>query len=390
LTSTEIAAEKGSFKQFDKNKFVKGGFIQTLPKEIHQAIKKNGIRNSLLLMQAPTGSTSLMSNTSSGIEPVYEFEFVRRDRLGEHVMRHHLYEEWYKNHKEDIDSGKLQRPEWFVSANDLSPEDHVIVQGYIQRYVDASISKTVNAPNSHTIEDVKKVYSLAYEQGLKGIAYMRDGSEEPKKEEVVQTTIQQPQLPVVKPRPMVVHGSTYKIDTPVGTAYITVNCNGDNEPLEVFINVGKPGADVYAMAEALGRMISMSLRIASYLPPRERIKKIIDELQGIGGGRAMGFGKDRIRSLPDAVAKVLVMHFEKLYADDQATPTNGNGLTNGHGKEAQLVSQMEQPSLMPAPAVVQAPARKAMHFDICPSCGEAMLAREEGCAKCYGCGHAEC
>lgn len=397
LASTEVAAEKGSFKKFDKNLFVKSGFVQTLPKSVQQAIKKNGIRNSLLLMQAPTGSTSLMSNTSSGIEPVYEFEFLRRDRLGEHVMRHHLYEEWYNNHKEEIEAGKVQRPEWFVGANDLTPEDHVMVQAYIQKYVDASISKTVNAPNTHTVEDVKRLYTLAYEHGLKGIAYMRDGSrqgvlirkEEPKQEEkAVQTTIQ-PQVPVVKPRPMVVHGSTYKIDTPVGTAYITVNTNGDNEPLEVFINVGKPGADVYAMAEGLGRMISMNLRLASGLPPRERVKKIIDELQGIGGGRVMGFGKDRIRSLPDAVAKVLTMHFEHLAPPDQALSANGNGLTNGQVKEAELVSKVEQPALLAAPAAAT-PAKRMTHFDLCPSCGEAMLAREEGCAKCYGCGHAEC
>lgn len=404
LASTEIAEEKGSFKKFDKNLFVKSGFVQTLPKNVQNAIKKKGIRNSLLLMQAPTGSTSLMSNTSSGIEPVYEFEFLRRDRLGEHVIRHHLYEEWFENHKEELETGKMKRPDWFVGANDLSPEDHVMVQAAIQKYVDASISKTVNAPNTHTIEDVKRLYTLAYDNGLKGIAYMRDGSrqgvlvrkEEPKKPEKEENQMSmQPQLPVVKPRPMVVHGSTYKIDTPVGVAYITVNCNADNEPLEVFINVGKPGADVYAMAEALGRLISMSLRISSYLQPKERIRKIIDELQGIGGGRTLGFGKDRIRSLPDAVAKVLTMHFEHLAPAGQAL-SQTNGLTNGQVHEPELISAVEQPGLVATPQVdvsvqtsVSVSSRQTQ-FDICPSCGEAMLAREEGCAKCYGCGHAEC
>lgn len=399
LASVDAAKEKGSFKKFDAAKFIKSGFVQTLPKNIQQEIKKNGIRNSTILMQAPTGSTSLMSNTSSGIEPVYEFEFIRRDRLGEHVIRHHLYDEWVANHEDELKAGKVKRPDWFVSANDLSPEDHVMVQAVIQKYVDASISKTVNAPNSHTVEDVKKLYNLAYDNGLKGIAYMREGSrvgvlsrkEEPKKEEVKV----QIQTPVVKPRPMVVHGSTYSIETPVGRAYITVNTN-NNEPMEVFINLGKAGSDVFALAEGLGRMISLCLRFSSHLPSKERVKKIIAELSGIGGGRAMGFGKDRIRSLPDAVAKVLTMHFEHLNATQAnvALPaTNGtvNGNGNGYSAEVKLMSQEEQPALMAIPAVTMAetPVNRK-HFDICPSCGEATLAREEGCSKCYGCGHSEC
>ncbi len=389
LASSELAAEKGSFAKFDAKKFIKSGFMQTLPIKIRSAVKKNGIRNSVLLMQAPTGSTSLMANTTSGIEPVYEFEFIRRDRLGEHSLKHHLYEEWYKKHEKEMKEKKIERPDWFVSANDLSPEDHVMVQAVIQRYVDASISKTVNAPQTHTVEDVKKLYTLAYDNGLKGIAYMREGSRqgvlerktEPEKKEAEVVTL--PHLPTIKPRPMVVHGSTYKIDTPVGRAYITVNTNGNDEPHEVFITVGKAGSDVFAMAEGLGRMISMYFRTSLHLESTERVKNTIKALQGIGGGRALGFGKDRIRSLPDAVAKVLSMHFEHLHEQKHAS--------NGKAKEdpeMMLVSQVEQPALLEEPRMHAYASEK--HFDICPSCGQALLAREEGCAKCYGCGHAEC
>jgi ribonucleoside-diphosphate reductase alpha chain len=395
-TSVEIAKEKGSFVKFDGKKFVKSGFMRQMPAEIRKLVKENGIRNSVLLMQAPTGSTSLMVTTTSGIEPVYEFEFIRRDRLGEHVIRHHLYEKWYQAHKEDVDSGKLKRPDWFVSANDLSPEDHVMVQAVIQKYVDASISKTVNAPNSHTVEDVKRLYTLAYDNGLKGIAYMREGSRqgvlerkvEEKKEEK-QLEVQQPVFPTVKPRPMVVHGATYRINTPVGRAYITINTNGNNEPHEIFITIGKAGSDVFAMAEGLGRMISMYFRSTAHLPAEERVKKVIDELQGIGGGRVLGFGKDRIRSLPDAVAKVLTMHFEHLKEQAaQSLQTNGHAT---HQDEAELVGHMEQPALLEeAPSVKPMPVPTQAHYDLCPECGEALLAREEGCAKCYGCGHSEC
>jgi len=382
-SSALTAAEKGFFKKLDKKLYLAGGFVKQLPDGVKKIIKKNGIRNSLLLMQAPTGSTSLMANTTSGIEPVYEFEFIRKDRLGTHIIRHHLYDRWYQKHEKEIKEGKIKKPAWFVSANELTPEDHVKVQGLIQKYVDASISKTVNAPNVHTVEDVKKLYTMAYKLGCKGIAYMRDGSrpgvlsrKEEKKEEVKEI----PQYSI-KPRPMVVRGATYRMNTPVGIAFITINTNGGTppEPLEVFINVGKAGTDIYAMAEGLGRMISLALRFSSHLSVVERVVEIITQLKGIGGARSLGFGKDRIRSLPDAVAKVLSMHY------------GFNGETkslNGHAEvkkdEPKLITISTQPSLMTPPL------EQPKSFDICPSCGEATFVHEEGCKKCYGCGYSEC
>ncbi|MFH0987738.1 MAG: adenosylcobalamin-dependent ribonucleoside-diphosphate reductase, partial [Patescibacteria group bacterium] len=284
LTSSLNAREKGSFPKLDKKLYLEGKFVSKLTDSVKKSIKKNGIRNSLLLMQAPTGSTSLMAETTSGIEPVYEFEFKRHDRLGDHVIRHHLYDSWFKKHEKEIKTGKLKRPDWFVSANDLTPEDHITVQAVIQKYVDASISKTVNAPKTHTVEDVKKLYTLAYKLGCKGIAYMRDGSRpgvfERKPEE-------EKPLPLytIKPRPMVVRGATYRIQTPVGIAFITLNTNGGSppEPLEMFITVGKAGSDIYAMAEGLGRMVSVALRFSSHLPVVERVHEIISQLSGIGG-----------------------------------------------------------------------------------------------------------
>src|SRR3989339_1049005 len=123
--SSEFAHEKGSFAKYDRKLYLAGKFISQLSEDVKKMINKNGIRNSLLLMQAPTGSTSLMANTTSGIEPVFEYEFTRRDRLGTHIIRHHLYEQWYKKHEKEIKEGKVVRPEWFVSANDLTPEEHI-------------------------------------------------------------------------------------------------------------------------------------------------------------------------------------------------------------------------------------------------------------------------
>ncbi len=376
--SVENAKEKGVFPKFDRELYLKGKFIKGLSKETQELIKKQGIRNSLLLMQAPTGSTSLMANTTSGIEPVFEFEFVRRDRLGEHLIRHHLYEEWCRRHEKEFKDGSPKKPEWFVSARELSPEDHVKVQAAIQIHVDASISKTVNAPQTHTVEDVKKIYTLAYKLGLKGIAYMREGSRpgvlEKKVEKKAEVKEVIPQY-IVKPRPMVVHGSTYRINTPVGVAFITINTNGGGEPLELFINIGKAGTDIYAMATGLGRILSLALRFASSIPPEERVKEIIDQLEGIGGARTLGFGKDRIRSLPDAVAKVLTMHFG---LNNNNHSENNNGLK----EQPKLVTEATQPTLMEF--------KPNANFDICPGCGEASLVHEEGCKKCYGCGYSEC
>ncbi len=407
-SSIYLAKEKGPFPKIDKAKHVEGYFIRKLPDRLKKLMKRYGIRNSMVLQQAPTGSTSLMAGVSSGIEPVYEFEFLRRDRLGEHTIRHPLYDAWFLAFKEQHgrEPTKEERPAYFVSANDLSPEDHVRVQATIQQYVDASISKTVNAPRTHTVEDVKRLYTLAYDLGCKGIAYMREGSREGvlvRKEEAPKPVVTQIAAPEVKPRPAVVHGSTYQMETPMGQAYITINTNGGGHPHELFVNVGKAGSDVTAMAEALGRLISLVLRISSPVTPTERIHKVAAELIGIGGARSLGFGENRVRSLPDAIAKAIDRHFgffkQRNHAvvagagDGMTTvglATNGNGhatmsVTNGHTAPVAAEAPV---SIQPQP--VFATARRMVTVDLCPSCGEGSLVFEESCKKCYSCGYSEC
>ncbi|KKR33045.1 MAG: Ribonucleoside-diphosphate reductase [Candidatus Gottesmanbacteria bacterium GW2011_GWA2_41_12] len=378
-TSAALALEKGAFPKFDPGKYPQGVFLKRLPEKLHKTVTKQGVRNSIMLQQAPTGSTSLLSGVSSGIEPIYEFSFIRRDRLGEHVLFHPLFEEWKKAHPND------PVPDYFVSANGLTPEDHVKVQAAIQYYTDASISKTVNAPKNHTVEDVKRLYMLAYKLGCKGIAYMREGSRpgvlerDTKAAEKVngkQVKMDGYVVPEKKPRPIKVTGATYQIETPVGIAYMTINTNGHEEPLEMFINVGKAGSDVQAMAEAIGRLTSLILRIASPVAAKERAKLVFNELIGIGGARPVGFGEKRVKSLPDAIAKALGLHFEFSVRNSHA---------NGHATTAKIegIKQtVTQESL-----ALQATAQ---NYDLCPTCGEASLAYEEGCKKCYSCGYSEC
>lgn len=369
-TSALLAKEKGSFGGFIKEKYLEGAFIKKLPENIKNLIIKNGIRNAIILTQAPTGTISLLAGVSSGIEPVYEFSYRRNDRTGEHTVNHPLYQEWLNAHPNE------KIPDYFVSASQLTPEDHVTVQAMIQNLTDSSISKTVNAPNSHTVEDVKKLYRMAYELGCKGITYFRDGSRTGVLSKIDEKPKEEPKQ-LILDRPLKVEGATYRIPTPLGVAFITVNHDAMGNPFEVFITIGKAGSEIAAMAEALGRMISTTLRFGNHLPAKERAREIMEQLQGIGGGRSVGFGPNKIRSLPDAVAKALSLHFGF-----------GTGeLKNGNIQKEEK-SEPENATIM---AQVQAEAVANFKFgDICPSCGASALIYEEGCAKCHVCGHSEC
>jgi ribonucleoside-diphosphate reductase alpha chain len=250
----------------------------------------------------------------------------------------------------------------FVVANDIPAEEHVRMQAAIQAFVDNSISKTINFPEQATPVDVARAYQLAWRLGCKGLTVYVTGS----REKVVLETKKTKQAKkgavydVVsrKPRPMVLRGTTYRTPTPLGTAYITVNENGDESPFEVFANVGKAGSDTAAVAEAIGRLISLALRMPSPLTAQERLVEVIDQLGGIGGRQPMGFGPNRVRSLPDAIAQVLARHIA-------------------------LVEAEPPPEQLPLPM----PHRKA---DLCPDCGQAAFVAMEGCRKCLNCGFSEC
>ena len=410
--SADLAKEKGAFPKFDKVKYLQGYHIKALPKNLREKIAKQGIRNAVLLTIAPTGTTSLVSGVTSGIEPVYEFTFLRRWRGGEEVVYHPLFDAWREDHPTDA------KPGYFVSANDLTPLEHAKVQAVAQAYIDSSISKTVNAPNSHTIEDVKTLYMAAYDMGLKGVTYMRDGSrtgvleridssKDEKKEEAVKGQL--PILPVQE-RPLMMEGVTYQTQTPIGKSYITINHDENNEPFEVFITNGKSGSDVMAMADALGRMISFVLRMHSPVPQRERMRRVVSELVGIGGSNSIGFGENRVRSFPDAVAKVLAKYCDfrvngkvedrTVLHDLPEQNNNANGSADHINKMVEETNSLQQLSLENAGTGIAIAENKPLTvidaggstnlFDICPECGAGSLAYEEGCKKCYACGYSAC
>jgi ribonucleoside-diphosphate reductase alpha chain len=170
-----------------------------------------------------------------------------------------------------------------------------------------------------------------------------------------------------KSRPKALPGKTYNIETPVGKAFITINENGGNQPFEAFVNTAKAGSEIAAVSEAIGRLISYILRMASPIAPLDRMREVIVQLIGIGGGRSLGFGINRVRSLPDGIGQVLDQYLrEKDGGVVEEIKSNGNG----HHDEPQF--------------------NTIKIGDICPECGEAAVVNEEGCRKCYACGFSEC
>ena len=186
----------------------------------------------------------------------------------------------------------------------------------------------------------------------------------------------------VKPRPSVVHGYTRQMNAPEGKINVTINSD-EHGPLEVFVNVGKAGSDIAALAEALGRLISLNLRILSPLSQTDRAREIADQLRGIGGSRSVGFGIQQVRSMPDAVARALEMHFDEMKQQqaeheaeaEDAPPANDQDNGNGHSEKAASLLSLSHMSIT---------------GNLCPQCGCNTMVYEEGCKKCYNCGHSEC
>ena len=376
--------------------------------KITEGIRRHGIRNAAQTTVAPTGTIATVSGCEGyGCEPVFALGYIRHFKDGDEDVElpytSPLFEEALKRldlSAEQADAirqrvaktGSCQEIEelpphfrnTFVVSSDITAEQHVRMQAAIQAFVDNSISKTCNFPEGATEEEVAQAYMQAWELGCKGLTVYVTGS----RQEVVLETkavkdrkgespehlhsapssngtqptsaLLQNEYPAVftkRPRPYLLQGSSYRKETPLGTAYITINSDENQEPFEVFLNIGKAGSDVTAVSESIGRLISLALRMPSALPPSERLRWVIDEMAGIGGGRPLGFGVGRVRSLPDGVAQVLSDYLSEL-------PEN---------KEAVAGEQLALPI-----------------GDLCPDCGEAAFLNFEGCRKCHICGYSEC
>ncbi len=355
--SVELAAERGVFPNFE-------GSVYDTPQGLR-------VRNATRTTIAPTGTISIIANSSSGIEPLFAVSYVRRKVLDDDEMLevHPYFEEVARREgfysealmKRIADEGTVAHIDeipahWrriFVTAHDISPEWHVKLQAAFQRHTDNAVSKTVNFPNHAAVDDVEKVYLMAYRLGCKGVTIYRDGSRE---EQVLNVGKKKPKDPraglaVTRPaRPRMLTGETERIETGCGKLFVIMN-DDEYGAREVFANMGKAGGCAASNTEALGRLISLALKKGA--TPAE----IVEQLKGIRCHVPYGVGPNAVTSCADAIAKALERRYVK-------------GAAGSGAPEPQL-------SLVDV-------AQGA-----CPDCGGA-IEHEGGCVVCRACGYSKC
>ena len=397
--------------------------------DIYSQIETDGIRNAAQTTIAPTGTISTVAGCEGyGCEPVFALAYYRHvedhgkkitlkyssPELIAALNQSDLSPEVTSNILEHVAKcGSLRKlppkilklvPQnilkVFVTSEDVSWEDHIRQQSSLQKFVDNSISKTINMPNSATIEDIKQAYRMAYYSGCKGLTIYRTGSRnivvlETKETKETKESINLPvdksinlsgsgyyrvepksgtheplilygREPTEKVRPNRIKGETHRIMTPLGKVYITINEDPDEpgQPFEVFLQASKAGSDTAAVTEAIGRLISQNLRMFGPVSPKERLEIIARQLRGIGGQRTVGLGPRKVRSLPDGIAKVI---------QEYLSTSNDNNVKIEDDSQSDDVEYSYD-----------------MIGDLCPECGQATYIYTEGCRKCMSCGLSEC
>jgi ribonucleoside-diphosphate reductase alpha chain len=356
-TSVGLAQERGVFPAFDKDKYLERPFIKKLPKAIRESIAEHGIRNGVLMTIAPTGTTSIFAdNVSSGIEPTFAWRHRRKVRQddGESWVEYDVEDYGYQMFREvkgepqvDGDGMPINLPSFMVTAPELAVREHLLVQAAAQKFVDSSISKTINCPQSMTFDEFQDVYQQAYDLGCKGCTTYRPSAVRGS----ILSLKKKPEI-VVPARPKELIGTTYKVKYDMQNFYVTLNDfvdeNGVMRPFEIFINTKSIRHQEWITA--LTRTISAVFRRGG------EIVFLIEELEQVfsptGGAWVEG------RFVPSLVAQlgiVLRRHLEKL----------------GMVEPKETVESNES-------------------MEICPQCNQKTLTSQEGCDKCLSCGHATC
>ncbi|MDN5354249.1 MAG: ribonucleoside-diphosphate reductase alpha chain [Candidatus Cloacimonadota bacterium] len=381
--SMRLAQEKGSFPNFEKSIYATGELQREGEldwEKLIAEIKKTGIRNATTTTIAPTGTISMIANTSSGIEPQFSLVFVKHVMDDDDLLYvNPLFEDRLRAEgiyseelmKKVSDSGSLQEVEQipakikktFVTSHDISPEWHIRMQAAFQKYVDNAVSKTINFPRQATKEDIRMSYELAYESGCKGVTVYRDGSrdnqvlnvgKERKKEEKQEARVNPRQ------RPEITSGITQKIETGCGHLYVTVNSD-KRGACEVFTQMGKVGGCASAQLEAVGRLISLCLR------SNVSIDSISRQLRGIRCPSPMWHKGEMITSCADGIARSLD-NFLQIEKDALSDIEKLNGNKDKVKKKRPSSGKLS---------------------GICPDCGSP-IEHSEGCLKCLNCGWSKC
>lgn len=367
------------------------------------------LRNCNVNTVAPTGTISIFANCSGGIEPLFAVAFMRNQAgslmpdVNQDFVARAKAEGWYSDDLMEriANEGHIHFPEVpeetrrvFVTAHDIAPEWHVRMQAAWQQHTDSAISKTTNFSREATEDDVRKIYLLAYELGCKGVTVYRDGSRPEQVLSTGKTTKPEAQVQAeaevatlreklerleaelaetrharraIRKRPQALRGMTRHIASPLGDLYVTINESPNGQPFELFCALGKAGGAAMADAEAMGRLISLILR--SGIP----ITEVHRQLRGISSDKAIGFGPNRVLSVPDAIAQVIEQHIREKEGiqEEIALPGPGSGT--------------------PQPTLDLSQAFGNDHLlETCADCGSPALEPSEGCLKCRACGNSRC
>jgi ribonucleoside-diphosphate reductase alpha chain len=282
IASQKLAQERGNFPNIEKSIY-----------------KGKKMRNAALLTIAPTGTISRIAGCSSSIEPIFAFKVISKILDGEIKDFHPLYQEWNKKHP------KGPVPDYFITASDISPKDHIKMQEVFQEEVDSAVSKTINFPNKATKKDIANAYLMAFDMKIKGITVYRDGCR------ALQVLYKaEKEEPRPQDRPDSLPSTTHKISTGFGNLYITISYfNG--KPFEVFTSIGKSGYSTMADAEAIGRLTSLALRSGI------SADQVVNQLKGIGGSEPTFHNGSLVQSIPDAIAQVLERQVGKVNVKKQ-------------------------------------------------------------------------
>jgi len=420
LASAALAAEKGAFPLFDRDRYLAGETVSGLDEDVRARIPQDGIRNALVTSVAPTGTISLFAdNVSSGIEPIFSFRHTRNVLMPDGTRREEEVTDYAYRMFRRLRGELAPLPDYFVDAQVLSPEDHVVMQAAVQKHIDSSISKTINVPAEIPFERFKDVYLQAYALGCKGCTTYRPNEvigavleareREPAPAIERHTAAQQPELPLPPPmpavsskppevpfgdifeaggvvymtqplsRPEALPGQTYKIRWPESehALYITLNDivqDGRRRPFEVFIN--SKNMEHYAWTVALTRMISAVFRRGG------DVSFVVEEMKAVfdpRGGAWMG-GK-YVPSLLAAIGDVIERHMIEigfLPARGQKTAISDQQRALGDGRG------------VAAGTLISDQRRSTSRLAQCPKCGEAALIRIEGCDQCTSCDYSKC